>query len=48
MKSDGGYKHALTKVNDLKHCFEQWKILMEKCRGSGGEYIGGDLVKVVK
>lgn len=34
--------------NDLKHCFEQWKIRMEKCRDSGGEYFEGDKVKVVK
>lgn len=34
--------------NDLKHCFELWKIRMEKCRDSGGEYIEGDKVKVVK
>lgn len=34
--------------NDFKHCFEQWKIRMEKCRDSGGEYIEGDKVKVVK
>lgn len=34
--------------NDLKHCFEHWKIRMEKCRDSGREYIEGGKVKVVK
>lgn len=28
--------------NDFKHCFEQWKIRMERCRDRGGVYIEGD------
>ena len=28
--------------DDLKHCFEQWKIRMERCRDQKGEYIEGD------
>ena len=27
---------------DFQHCFEQWKILMERCRDRGGVYIEGD------
>ena len=27
---------------DLQHCFKQWKIRMERCRDSGGEYIEGE------
>ncbi|KAL1454506.1 hypothetical protein WDU94_010745 [Cyamophila willieti] len=28
--------------NDLQHCFDQWKIRLERCRDRGGEYIEGD------
>jgi hypothetical protein len=28
---------------DLNHCFQQWKICMEQCRGWGGEHIEGDI-----
>lgn len=31
--------------NDLQHCYEQWKIRMERCRDRGGEYIEGDNMK---
>ena len=27
---------------DFQHCFEQWKIRMERCRDRGGVYIKGD------
>jgi len=29
--------------DDLQHCFQQWKICMERCRFWGGEYIEGDV-----
>jgi hypothetical protein len=32
--------------NDLQHCYEQWKIHMERCRDRGGEYIEGDNMKL--
>lgn len=32
--------------NDLQHCYEQWKIRMERCRDRGGEYIEGDNMKL--
>jgi len=28
--------------DDLQHCFQQWKIRMERCRDRGGVYIEGD------
>lgn len=28
--------------DDLQHCFEQWKIRMQRCVDKGGEYIEGD------
>lgn len=37
--------HMLSE-NNLKHCFEQWKILMERSRYNGGEYIERDKVQV--
>ena len=33
--------------DDLQHCFQQWKIRMERCRDWGGEYIEGDNISVV-
>lgn len=27
---------------DFQHCFEQWKVRMERCRDKGGVYIEGD------
>jgi hypothetical protein len=32
---------------DLQHCFQQWKIRMERCRDRGGEYIEGDNNSIV-
>lgn len=32
---------GLTEI-DFQHCFEQWKIRMERCRDREGEYIEGD------
>jgi len=29
--------------DDLKHCFQQWKIRVERCRDRGGEYIESDI-----
>lgn len=28
--------------NDLQHCFQQWKLHMERCRDQGGHHIEGD------
>ena len=33
--------------DDLQHCFQQWKIRMERCRDRGGEYNEGDNISVV-
>ena len=33
--------------DDLQHCFQQWKIRMERCRDRGGEYIEGDDISIV-
>jgi transposase len=33
--------------DDLQHCFEQWKIRMERCRDRGGDYIEGDNISTV-
>ena len=33
--------------NDLQHCFQQWKIRMERCRDRGGDYIEGDNISIV-
>jgi len=33
--------------DDLQHCFQQWKIRMERCRDRGGEYVEGDNISVV-
>ena len=33
--------------DDPQHCFQQWKIHMERCRYRGGEYIEGDNISVV-
>ena len=33
--------------DDLQHCFQQWKIRMERCRDRGGDYIEGDNVSIV-
>ena len=33
--------------DDMQHCFQQWKIRMERCRDQGGEYIEGDNVSIV-
>jgi len=33
--------------DDLQHCFQQWKIRMERCRDGGGEYAEGDNISVV-
>lgn len=32
--------------NDLQHCYDQWKIRMERCVDRGGEYIEGDNIKL--
>ena len=29
--------------DDRQHCFQQWKIHIERCRDRGGEYIEGDI-----
>ena len=34
--------------DDVQHCFQQWKIRMERCRDQGGEYIEGDNISIVK
>jgi len=33
--------------DDLQHCFQQWKIRMERCRDWGGDYIEGDNISIV-
>jgi len=33
--------------DNLRHCFQQWNILMEWCRDRGGEYIEGDNISIV-
>jgi len=33
--------------DDLQHCFQQWKIRLERCRDRGGEYIEGDNISIV-
>ena len=33
--------------DDLQHCFQQWKIHMERCRDRGGDYIEGDNISIV-
>jgi len=33
--------------NYLQHCFQQWKIRMERCRDRGGDYIEGDNISNV-
>jgi hypothetical protein len=33
--------------DDLQHCFQQWKIRMERCRDWGGDYIEGDNILIV-
>ena len=33
--------------DDLQHCFQQWKICMERCRDRGREYNEGDNISVV-
>jgi len=30
----------------LQHCFQQWKICMERCKDQGGEYIGDDNIPI--
>jgi hypothetical protein len=32
---------------DLQHCFQQWKIRMELCRGWGGDHFEGDNIFIV-
>jgi hypothetical protein len=32
---------------DLQHCFQQWKIHMEQCRGQGGDHIEGDDISIL-
>ena len=33
--------------DDLQHCFQQWKICIERCRDQGGEYIEGGSISIV-
>ena len=33
--------------DDLQHCFQQWKIRMERCVDRRGEYIEGDNISIV-
>jgi len=33
--------------DDLQHCFQQWKIRMERFRDRGGDYIEGDNISIV-
>ena len=33
--------------DDLQHCFQQWKIRMERCMDRGGDYIEGDNISIV-
>ena len=35
-----------TTQDDLQHCFQQWKIRMERCRDRGGYYIEGDNISI--
>jgi len=32
---------------DLQHCFQKWKIRMERCRDRGGDYIEGDNISII-
>jgi len=32
--------------DDLQHCFQQWKIRMERCRDRRGDYIEGDNISI--
>jgi hypothetical protein len=32
---------------DLQHCFQQWKIHMERCGGQGGDHSEGDKISIV-
>ena len=34
--------------DDLQHCFQQWKIRMERCRDREGDYIEGDNISIVR
>ena len=40
------FLNSLTQ-DDLQHCFQQWKIRMERCRDRGGDYIEGDNISIV-
>jgi hypothetical protein len=31
----------------LQHCFQQWKVFIEWCRGRGGDHFEGDNIFVV-
>ena len=33
--------------DDLQHCFQQWKIRMERCTDREGDYIEGDNISIV-
>ena len=33
--------------DDLQHCFQQWKICMQRCRDRGGEYIESDNISII-
>jgi len=33
--------------DELQHCFQQWKISMERCGDRGVEYIEGDNISIV-
>ena len=33
--------------DDLQHCFQQWKIRMERRRDRGGDYTEGDNILIV-
>ena len=33
--------------DDLQHCFQKWKIRMERCRDRGGDNIEGDRILIV-
>ena len=35
------------KQDDLQHCFQKWKIRMERCRDRGGNYIEWDNISIV-
>ena len=30
------------KIDEIKHCFEQWKKRLDRCIASNGEYFEGD------